>query len=448
MRTSRITRLGLGGVLAGVLALTACAPTGSGGGTGSSGAGDGDAPEVSTELGDEPIELVLYDGAGLKTIDDALIAAFQDKFPNVTITTRFDPDNVQAQNAPRVLSSEDPPDLARINSLGSTAHNGLLTNLDPWAEAYGWTDLPSGQLAMYTVDEDGVRGTGSQFSLASGFVTTGLYVNTDLMAQLGIDAPPTTVAEWEEQLATAKAAGVTGIMAGNATGGGLTTLQFLLNGHVGADAINQWVYNAPDATIATPEGDEAVATLDEWIRAGYFNDDANGTDAAGALARFASGDGLFFASGNWDASGIAGQMDDVTFAAPPALTEGQFLAMSDPVSNFGIPAKAKAENKNAAAAFLNFLLSDEARQILVDNGFAPSGEGAAPTTEPGSLNEAVQASFVALVEADGQVQFIQNATPGITQTQNQEIQNLFGGKSSPTDVLPAIQKAYEEELGR
>ncbi|MBN8881708.1 MAG: hypothetical protein J0H73_05270, partial [Salana multivorans] len=93
-------------------------------------------------------------------------------------------------------------------------------------------------------------------------------------------------------------------------------------------------------------------------------------------------------------------------------------------------------------------LSDEARQILVDNGFAPSGEGVAPTTEPGSLNEAVQASFVALVEADGQVQFIQNATPGITQTQNQEIQNLFGGKSSPTDVLPAIQKAYEEELGR
>ena len=60
-------------------------------------------------------------------------------------------------------------------------------------------------------------------------------------------------------------------------------------------------------------------------------------------------------------------------SAPPALTEGQFLAMSDPVSNFGIPAKAKAENKNAAAAFLNFLLSDEARQILVDNGFAPSG---------------------------------------------------------------------------
>ncbi|WP_454293377.1 ABC transporter substrate-binding protein [Salana multivorans] len=447
MRTSRITRLGLGGVLAGALALTACAPGPSNAG-GDSGPGDSSDVEVSTEIGDEPIELVLYDGAGLKAVDDALIAAFTAKYPNITIETRFDPDNVQAQNAPRVLASANPPDIARLNSLGTTAHNGQLTNLDPWAEAYGWTDLPEGQLAQYRVDEDGVRGSDAQYSLASGFVTTGLYVNTDLMAELGIAAPPTTIAEWEEQLAAAKDAGKVGIMAGNSTGQGLTTLQFLLNGHVGSDVINQWVFNAPDATIATPEGDEAVATLEEWVKAGYFNADANGTDNAGALARFVAGEGLFFASGNWDSSNIGSQMENVTFVPPPALEAGQFLAMSNPVSNFGIPAKAKPENKNAAAAFLDFLVSDEARQILVDNGFAPSGVGDAPSTEAGSLNEAIQASFVELVEADGQVQFIQDATPGITQTENQVIQNLFGGNTAAAEVLPLVQAAYEEELGR
>ena len=65
---------------------------------------------VDTDLGTEPVELTLYDGAGLKKLDDALIAAFTELHPNVTITARYDPDDVQAVNAPRVLASSDPPD--------------------------------------------------------------------------------------------------------------------------------------------------------------------------------------------------------------------------------------------------------------------------------------------------------------------------------------------------
>ncbi|WP_313555407.1 ABC transporter substrate-binding protein [Miniimonas arenae] len=442
-RTRRGALAAVGLAVAATVTLTACAPPGSGG---TSDASSDAATEVSTDLGTDPVELVLYDGAGLKTIDDALIAAFTKEHPNVTITTRFDPDDVQAQNAPRVLAADDAPDIARVVALGDIVSSGLLTNLDPWADAYGWTDLPEGQLAMYRVDENGVRGSGSQYTLASGFVTTGLYVNTDLMAQLGIDAPPTTIEEWEADLATAKAAGVTPILAGNQTGQGVTTLQFLLNNYLGAQAVNDWVFNVADASIDTPDGVQAVQTVSDWIAAGYFNDDANGTDNAGAMARFVAGEGLFYPSGNWDAKNIGGQMDDVVFVSPPALEAGDLLAMSDPVSNFGIPAK--SEHKDAAAAFLNFLVSDEARAILVENGFAPSGSGDAPATEAGSLNESVQSAFAALVEADGQVQFVQNATNGITQTWNAESQNLFGGKTTPEALLTSVQSSYEEELGR
>ncbi len=446
MRTTRITRLGLG-LIAGALALTACAPGPSNGGDDATTGGDTAGVEPSTEIGSDPIELVLYDGAGLKTIDDQLIAAFIAKYPNVSITTRFDPDNVQAQNAPRILSAGDPPDIARVTP-GATVSADLLTNLDAWAELYGWTDLPVGQLANYTVNDEGVRGSGSQFSLASGFVTTGLYVNTDKMAELGIDAPPTTVEEWSEQMATAKAAGEVPMILGNATGQAVFPLQYLLNGHLGQQAINDWVFNVPGATIATPEGDEAVKTMAGWVEAGYFNDDANGTEPPNALARFVAGEGLFFPSGNWDAKSIGDQMSGVTFVSPPALNAGELKAQSNPVSNFAIPAKAKAENKNAAAAFLNFMLSDEARQIAVDNGFAPSGSGTPPNTEAGSLNEAVQTAFAALVEADGQVQFMQDATAGIKATEDAAIQNLFGGRLAPEEFLPQVQAAYEEELGR
>lgn len=428
------------GAVGGLLALGACSPPGS-----SSTESTSAPAAVSTDIS-EPVTITLYDGAGLKAIDDALIAAFTKKYPNVTVETRFDPDNVQAQNAPRVLASDNPPDIARIVALGDIVGNKLLTPLTPWADAYDW-DLPSGQMSMYTVDDQGVRGSGTQYTLASGFVTTGVYYNKELANKVGMSAPPATVDEFAAVLKKAKAANITPIITGNSTGQGVFITQMLISDHMGAKPVNDWVFNAADATIDTPEATQGVQTVADWIKAGYFNKDANGTDNAGAAGRFAKGEALFYPSGNWDATTLSDGMDDnVGFFAPPALSAGQVLAMSDPVSNFGIPAK--AANKDAAAAFLNFLTSDEARAIMVENGFAPSGPGEAPETKPGSLNEAIQSSFAALVKADGQVQFVQNATNGSSQAWNQQSQLLFGGKTTPADYLKEIQSNYEEELKR
>lgn len=424
------------------LAVAACSPPGA---DEQDAAGAAAPTEVSTELGDEPVELVLYDGAGLKAVDDALIAAFTEQHPNVTITTRLDPDDVQAQNAPRVLSSDDPPDIARVNALADIVGNQQLTPLTPWADAYGW-DIPEGQLANYTVDDDGVRGSGTQYTVASGYVLTGLYYNREVAEQVGMTTPPTTVEELEAALAQAQAAGVTGILAGNQTGQGTTTVQFLLNNQLGREALNGWVFNQPDATIDTPEAAEAVQTVVDWVDAGYFNADTNGTDNSQALGRFVAGESLFLASGNWDAASLQEQMgDNVGFVLPPGTDADARLSMSNPVSNFGIPAG--SDDKDAAAAFLNFLLSDEARQVLVDQGFAPSGSGDAPTTNS-ALGEEVQTAFADLVTADGQVQFVQDATSGINAAWLSETQLLFDGRTTPEDYLAAIQADYEEELGR
>ena len=110
--------------------------------------------------------------------------------------------------------------------------------------------------------------------------------------------------------------------------------------------------------------------------------------------------------------------------------------------------EAGADEKDAAAAFLNFLRSEEARQVVADAGFAPSGEGEIPTTEEGSVNAQIQEAFAQLVEADGQVQFVQNATNGLTTTWNSEVQRLVDGATSPEDLLAAVQRQYESELGR
>ncbi len=434
----------LGAGVCALLALAGCAPPGAGSAPAASGAAPTD---VSTDLGDEPVELTLYDGAGLKAKDEALIEAFEEKHPNVTITGRYDPDDVQAQNAPRVLASADPPDIARVIALSDVVGDGLLTNLDAYADAYDWDELPEGQLAQYRVNEDGVRGEGSQYTVADGFTVTGFYYNKELAEQLGMTTPPRTMEELEELLARTEEAGMVPIMAGNQTGQVVFTTQMMLNNALGAESVNEWVFHAPDATIDTPEAAEAVATVQDWAEAGYFPEDTNGTDGTAALGRFASGEALFFFSGNWDAAALDEQMgENVGFFLPPAPEGSEQATMSDPASNFAIPAG--ADEKDAAAAFLNFLRSEEARQVVADAGFAPSGEGEIPSTEEGSVNTQIQEAFAQLVEADGQVQFVQNATNGLTTTWNSEVQRLVEGATSPEDLLAAVQRQYESELDR
>lgn len=422
--------------------VAACAP----GGTSSDSSTSAQPEAVSTDLGTEPIELTLYDGAGLKAIDDKLIAAFTKKHTNVTIKTRFDPDDVQSQNAPRVLASDNPPDIARVNALADIVGNKLLTNLDAYADAYKWTSLPQGQLSMYRVSDDGVRGSGSQYTVASGFVLTGVYYNKTLAAKIGMTQPPATMDELEKDLAAAKAAGVQPILAGNQTGQVTTTVQNMLNNSLGQQKVNDWVFDAKDATVNTPEAVTAVSTVSDWATKGYFNADTNGTDGTAALGRFIKDGSLFYFSGSWDATALQdGMGDKVGFALAPVAKSGdKVLGMSDPVSNFGIPAK--STHKDAAAAFLNFLTSPEARQIVVDTGAGPSGTGDAPSTQAGTLKAQVQDGFTKLVAADGQVQFVQNATSGINEDWISQTQLLVAGKVTAKDYLAKIQSSYEEDL--
>jgi ABC-type glycerol-3-phosphate transport system substrate-binding protein len=234
-------------------------------------------------------------------------------------------------------------------------------------------------------------------------------------------------------------------MAGNQGGQVAFAVQSMIDNAAGREPVNDWVFNVPDATIDTPEALSGVETVADWAEKGYFNDDTNGTDATAALGRFTAGESLFFFSGSWDASALQDQMgDDVGFVLAPAGDSGTSLGMSDPVSNFGIPAK--SDQKNAAAAFLDFLTSPEARQIVVDTGAGPSGTGEPPTTEPGTLKAEVQAAFAALVDSDSQVQFVQNATSGISADWVAQTQELVEARVSPADYLANIQAAYEEDL--
>jgi len=433
--------------LASLAALTGCGAPGASSGTPSSAV----APAaISTAAPTKPVTITLYDGQGLKGIDDALIAAFTKKYPTITVAPTYDPDNVTTQNQPRQLAAADPPDLIRVISVASGVRKGLLTNLDPYATAYGWDELPASQLSQFRA-KDGVAGSGNLYAKPSGFTMTGLYYDKANAAKIGMTIPPASVEELTALMAKAKAAGLVPMVVHNKEGGGAFPVQLLLNSMMGPDKVAAWVFNAPGATINTPEAVKAAQQVADWNKTGYFPDGVNGLDANAADGLFASGRSVFFPWGNWDAANLDKTLSGRAgfIPMPPATAGGRPGAMSDAATSFGIPSKSK--NKDAAALFLNFLSSDEARQIAVDNGFMPSGrdDQAAPTIPAGSVKNDVVAAFKQVSGAGGQTPFVQNATAGISnQAWVPETQLLLGGKTTPAQYVADIQAKYESELGR
>lgn len=400
---------------------------------------------VSTDLGDEKIELRLWDGAGLKAFDDQLIAAFQKQHPNITIKATYDPDNTSAQNGPRIISAADTPDVARITDINSAVRGNHLVNLDDYAEAYGW-DLPDSQTEVYRVGSDGKIGDGSLYAVPDAVSMTGIFWNKALGAKIGLTEAPTTMDELDAAMKKAKAAGILPMVMPAKEGGTSYLFQALLTNYAGRDAVQDWIVQKDGATINTKEAVKAAEQIKAWQDAGYFSEDALALDGSTALSRFCDGQALFFSAGSWYTGSINDALGDDAgwFVAPGTQSGDSGSACANAVTAFGIPVNAK--HKNAAAAFIDFMQSDEARQIAVDNGYPPIGEGDTPSTDNQLLGQVVT-SYESLVTSGNTTDYINNATAGIqAQAIIPGLQSLLDGSMSPADFVASLQTQYEKEL--
>lgn len=446
MRIGKFAKTVAAGALA-VACLTSVAACGPG--SSNNNASDVPAEEVSTDLGDGTYELTLWDGAGLKALDDALIAGFQEKYPNITITATYDPDNVTQQNGPRIISASDTPDLARITDIGSAARGNHLVNLEEYADAYGW-ELPDAQTTIYRVGADGQIGAdGDLYAVPSSLSMTGLFWNKDLGAKIGLTEAPKSMEELEDAMAKAKDAGILPMMLPGKDGGASFIYQALMVNAGGADAVQSWIVQNGGASFDTDAAKTAAETLQSWAEAGYLPSDVNAVDASTALGRFTAGEGLFFPSGNWNVASVSEAMGDAAgFTSYPGTTESDpATAALNAGSAFGVPANAK--NKNAAAAFLDYLTTEEARQIVIDNsGYAPAGDGELPTSGDALVTEMLTV-YGDLMSDGATTDFINNATAGIqSSTLIPNFQLLLDGSLDAAEFPGIVQSAYEEELGK
>lgn len=430
-------------LIAGTMAVACLASVAACGPGSSSSKSNAKSEPVSTDVSKEKVELKLWDGAGLKTFDDQLIAAFQKKYPNITIKATYDPDNTSQQNGPRIISAADTPDVARITDINSAVRGKHLVNLDEYSKAYGW-DLPDSQTQVYRVDSNGKIGSGSLYAVPDGISMTGLYWNKKLAKELGITEAPATVADLEADMKKATDAGKLAMMMPAKEGGTSYIYQALLTNYEGRDTVQNWIIQKDGATFNTKGALKAAQKIKDWQDAGYFSKDALALDGSTALSRFSNGEALFFPSGSWYTASINDALgDNAGWIAYPGEKADSGSAAANAVSAFGIPANAK--HRNAAAAFLNFLQSDEARQIAVDNGYPPVGEGKTPSTDNQLLGQVLTA-YEGLVKTGNTTDYINNATAGMQASAIiPGFQSLLDGTMTPQQFVDSIQKQYEKE---
>ncbi len=424
-------------------ALTGCAP-------GSAAPTAQNDVEVSTELTSDPVELTIADETGFP-VTDKLTEEFTKQHPNVTFTINRDTFQNLTANAPKLLASSTPPDLIRLPTLGDTVRDGLVANLDPYFDAYGWDAWPASQLAPLRMNDEGVRGSGSLYQLGLGYSITGIYMNTTLADQLGID--PAADAR--------RARGRHGEGQGRrhpADHGRRQRRRGQLRGP-GRDepvrrqgpvpvvdvqragcALRRVRKRAGCRARAHMGGCRVLPVRHQRDRLLHLHQPLLGGRGPVHLQRQLGG------RANYQKA-LGSNVE--FFLVPPAEAGADHVAMGA-ANSFSVAAK--SPHINEVAYFLNWVHTDPtARQIIVDvTGASPGGDPAQelPTVEAGSLIENALKMSAQIGAENGQVDFMANTTAGIyAGSIIPESQLLVTSQITGQEFVDRVQKFYESEVG-
>ena len=181
------------------LALAACTP---GSNTASDRTSAGQTPsEVVTDIskvGEQT--LTVWDQevrGGQNEQMERLNAAFEEKYPNITIDRVKQSTDDLNTTLRLALTGNDAPDVTQANNsrsqMGQYVAAGQLRSLDPYAKAYGWTDRFSPSVLQYTsFSPDGKTwGEGSVYALPQVGEIVGVFYSKSKLAGLGLEVPQT-----------------------------------------------------------------------------------------------------------------------------------------------------------------------------------------------------------------------------------------------------------------
>ena len=428
-------KLALAGAIALTVVLTGC-------GTGGTGAKPVATADISTEITDEPVTLKLS-YASVQPITP-LVEGFTKLHPNVTFDLIETPFADYQTSLKLAMSSNESPDIVQYSPapMRSIVPAGLVLPLDDYAEAYGWRDEVSPSLlGIVTSNEDATQyGTGHLYALPGAVQMVGVFYNKAVTEAAGITDEPKTLAEFEDDLATLKGDGVTPLAVPALATGGFQLWGALSNVMADPETFSSWVYGEPGATLLDDPGfEEAAATVKEWADAGYMAEGVSAVADPDALAELTTAQRAYFLSGNWNAKELAEKLgDDLGFFLLPGEKADQPAVATG--SGFPYSISAKSQNPDVAAAFLDYIISEEAAQGVYDGGFIP--------IQPIEVDDdEVKGEFViayeSVVDGSGITPFANWATSSMIDPLTAGIQGVISGNMTPEAYIESLQADWE-----
>lgn len=194
MSTTRRHMMLAGAAMTGALVLTAC-----GGGSGAGDAGGDSGGEKATTI---TLMAAEYSKDNTKAFWDAFAKEYKSKYGYTLNVNVVSWDNIDQQSS-TMIQNNQPPDILNLNAYASYAKDGLLYSAADVLPSEVKSDILPTFVEYGTYD-------GKFYGFPDLSSARALFYNTDLFAQAGVSAPPTTWAELEAAAQKVKATGNTG----------------------------------------------------------------------------------------------------------------------------------------------------------------------------------------------------------------------------------------------
>lgn len=379
---------------------------------------------------DRPTELSFAFTGGKAAQDawNAAIAEFNDAHPDIVVkaepvaSSGWDDffNKISTQ-----IAGGDAPDIMQVAIEGQRmfVDSGLLEPLDDYIANDSeqmddfFADVAPNLLAW---NEQYASTDGKTYYLPGDFNTIGLWANKSVFREAGV-ALPTNEEGWtwdEFEEASRQIKERTGAYAMNVTSTYSTGLLPWVNSN-GATVMNEdW----SKATVDTPEVAEAVAFARGLVEQGLSPVPGGDFDET---ATFGQGRLAMFAGGQWTIAGLRAQglIDDAQLVPWP---HNDGATKKTPVGYLGYPILASSDNKDAAWEFLAFLATQQAQEVLVEQG---------SDAIPPRLSVATSQSFLADVP---------EGTAGLTE--NLATGSVIPGPVNGAQFVTTIQDGFSQIL--